>query len=464
MIHLSSPPQVSNSPTGFDLLHSTANNSINDDSAFAKLLSYEISSNENEISGQKSAELNAESSITEEAEKSEDLTVFTSIAEKQQESTEIWNNNSFLSENSILTAIQMENSSIIEENTLEIEGNQALTGSFTFTEEDNNEINGELAVNFTNTENIAGNNHVDRQESHQFVQNTDGLPADDGGESEIALIQQEFVMEELGHEENEATLNNKVQTAFMQEEFKLEDRINLQNEQFQNLEQRVSEGSFAKNGEIQINRPVNKGRSNMEIRDLRTERQDLQTSNNVFNAVKVDAANTLEMEYPLDLRASGKEIVQNKFENMLARELRGELSTDIIRNAQIIIRDGGEGTIRLSLKPAFLGDVKIHLEMVENKITGLIVLESNDALRAFERELASLEKAFRDSGFSEAKLSLALAQDGWNFHGREQEEELNPLSYAMAASSYQAEVEEVIVQSDAVYTQKAERTPINLLV
>ena len=75
------------------------------------------------------------------------------------------------------------------------------------------------------------------------------------------------------------------------------------------------------------------------------------------------------------------------FENLLARELHQNLNGDIVRHASIILRDGGEGTIRLSLKPESLGNVKIHLEMAENKIAGRIIVESNDALRAFEREI-----------------------------------------------------------------------------
>jgi flagellar hook-length control protein FliK len=56
--------------------------------------------------------------------------------------------------------------------------------------------------------------------------------------------------------------------------------------------------------------------------------------------------------------------------------------------------------------------VKVRLEMAENKITGRIIVESNEALRAFEKEIHSLEQAFRDSGFAGASLEMALSGDG----------------------------------------------------
>jgi flagellar hook-length control protein FliK len=100
------------------------------------------------------------------------------------------------------------------------------------------------------------------------------------------------------------------------------------------------------------------------------------------------------------------------FEESLARELRQNLNGDIVRRAQVILRDGGEGLIRLSLKPESLGTVKIRLELTENKIVGHIIVESDEALKAFEREIASLEQAFRDSGYESAELGASLSQDG----------------------------------------------------
>jgi hypothetical protein len=77
--------------------------------------------------------------------------------------------------------------------------------------------------------------------------------------------------------------------------------------------------------------------------------------------------------------------------------------------------------------------------MAENKITGHIVVESGEALRAFEREIRSLEQAFRDSGFENASLDMSLAQDnGGGGEGRWREEAENRYSGRLAASFYEA--------------------------
>jgi flagellar hook-length control protein FliK len=99
-------------------------------------------------------------------------------------------------------------------------------------------------------------------------------------------------------------------------------------------------------------------------------------------------------------------------ENMLARELHQSFNGDIVRHASMALRDGGEGTIRIALKPEHLGNVKIHLEMSENKITGQIIVESEEALNAFKKEIASLEQAFKEAGFNSANLNLSLTADG----------------------------------------------------
>jgi flagellar hook-length control protein FliK len=124
---------------------------------------------------------------------------------------------------------------------------------------------------------------------------------------------------------------------------------------------------------------------------------------------------------------------------MLARELHQNLNGDIVRHASILLKDGGEGLIRLSLRPESLGNVKIRLEMAENKVTGHIVVESDEALRAFEREIHSLEQAFRDSGFEGANLDIAYAPaGGQDAQGRRwKEEEASPLLLnRLAASGY----------------------------
>jgi flagellar hook-length control protein FliK len=126
------------------------------------------------------------------------------------------------------------------------------------------------------------------------------------------------------------------------------------------------------------------------------------------------------------------------FRETLARELHENLNGDIVRHAQVILKNSGEGLIRLSLKPEHLGNVKIHLEMAENKVVGKITVESGEALRAFEQERSSLEQAFRDSGYDGATLEMSLTQDGGQ-GGRQEADEAAPFfSGRLAARTYDA--------------------------
>ncbi|MDR1390280.1 MAG: flagellar hook-length control protein FliK [Treponema sp.] len=161
------------------------------------------------------------------------------------------------------------------------------------------------------------------------------------------------------------------------------------------------------------------------LKAVQTERQD--------QALIVESAGGNEsaehsVEKPLPDSGGG-------FDQILAEKLRGDLSPDIVREASIVLRDGGEGTIRLSLKPEALGKVKIHLEMTENKISGRILVESDEALKAFQQEIHTLEQAFKDSGFEGATLSTAL--DYRNSGHEWQGENKQPFySERLAASSY----------------------------
>ncbi|MDR1837834.1 MAG: flagellar hook-length control protein FliK [Treponema sp.] len=189
----------------------------------------------------------------------------------------------------------------------------------------------------------------------------------------------------------------------------------------------------------------------LEVRDLRTEAGTGRTNNaqaRAYASVEASAGRvnseapvqemTLELRLPDHAQNAAQTTWEvkagNALENMLARELHQNFNGDIVRHASMALRDGGEGTIRIALKPESLGNVKIHLEMTENKITGRIVVDSEEALNAFRREISFLEQAFRDSGFANADLNLSLTSDGQNTEGWEQE---GFFTQQMAASRYE---------------------------
>jgi hypothetical protein len=74
-------------------------------------------------------------------------------------------------------------------------------------------------------------------------------------------------------------------------------------------------------------------------------------------------------------------------------------------------------------------------------------VESDEALRAFEREIASLEQAFKDSGYESAKLDLAQG-NGQQGNGAQEEE--NPFySARLAADKAASRYEGTLERTDA---------------
>jgi flagellar hook-length control protein FliK len=96
------------------------------------------------------------------------------------------------------------------------------------------------------------------------------------------------------------------------------------------------------------------------------------------------------------------------FSSMLAERLREAWNGEIVQAAHIVLKDGGAGTIRLKLRPESLGDVKIELNLSDKSISGKIVVESDEAKSAFERNMAELADAFRQGGFESASLEVSV--------------------------------------------------------
>ncbi len=197
-----------------------------------------------------------------------------------------------------------------------------------------------------------------------------------------------------------------------------------------------------------------KERLALETNDQRTQTSQEAKNTSVHNTEetlstqKADAEIVVELRdgsRPADERGFTKETRNaQSFQDLLSRELRDGLNTEIVRHASLVLKENGEGLIRLSLRPESLGNIKIRLEMADNKVTGRIILESDEALKAFEKEIRSLEQAFKDSGFDSASLEMALSSDHGNDAAGQQwkGEEARPFfSERFAASSYEALVD-----------------------
>jgi flagellar hook-length control protein FliK len=88
------------------------------------------------------------------------------------------------------------------------------------------------------------------------------------------------------------------------------------------------------------------------------------------------------------------------------------LRDEVVRHATVVVRDAGQGEIRLLLKPESLGEVRIRMKVVDDRIEGRIVVQNAAARDLFQDNLGSLEAALREQGFLNARLDVALSDGG----------------------------------------------------
>ncbi len=169
-------------------------------------------------------------------------------------------------------------------------------------------------------------------------------------------------------------------------------------------------------------------------------------------AAEVELVVRLEAHNPENSGEGDKSELATGLTRRFTRELQENTQADIIKQAQILLKNNGEGLIRLRLEPESLGAVKIRLQLTDNKIRGRIEVESSQALRAFEQELRSLEKAFIDGGFDGAGLELAIsANAGDGKRGQESDDAASLEALKLAAEDYDAAVPDAVVSEAAWY-------------
>jgi flagellar hook-length control protein FliK len=111
---------------------------------------------------------------------------------------------------------------------------------------------------------------------------------------------------------------------------------------------------------------------------------------------------TESLPKPAELKANG-----GGFSEALAERLKAN-ATDFVRAAQVVLKDGNLGLIRLRLEPEHLGGVKIELKLAEKQISGRIIVESDLAGEAFRSSIDSLKDAFASAGFETSSLEVEV--------------------------------------------------------
>ena len=91
------------------------------------------------------------------------------------------------------------------------------------------------------------------------------------------------------------------------------------------------------------------------------------------------------------------------------RVFRESVNPEIVRQSSFVLKGNQQGEIRLILKPAHLGNLRVRLEIVENRITGRIIVDSAFIRDTVEQNIEDLARAFRQHGYDSAALDVTVS-------------------------------------------------------
>ncbi len=96
------------------------------------------------------------------------------------------------------------------------------------------------------------------------------------------------------------------------------------------------------------------------------------------------------------------------FHSQFIDYLRENGNTEIVKNANIILKEDNAGEIRLLMKPESLGYVRIKLLLEDNNIAGKIIVDNNSVKEIFENNIENLIKNFKESGYASATIDVSV--------------------------------------------------------
>ena len=93
---------------------------------------------------------------------------------------------------------------------------------------------------------------------------------------------------------------------------------------------------------------------------------------------------------------------------------------EFVKQTGIILKEGGNGEIRLVLKPENLGSIRIRLALSESSLEGRIVVDNNSVKELVESSLDNLKNALRLEGY-QTNLEVSVGhRRNWNGNGQTQ--------------------------------------------
>jgi hypothetical protein len=168
-------------------------------------------------------------------------------------------------------------------------------------------------------------------------------------------------------------------------------------------------GGRVKNREIGEARKVGK-RPRVVVLDLRKDqtkgsREQPNPIKNSFSLTTEKAAEAEGRDVSVLFRAPFQDKAQTPALEASVRTARATTNfeqrfiPEVVKQTGIILKSGGNGEIRLVLKPENLGSVRIRLALSESSLEGRIVVDNNSVKELVESSLDSLRNALRMEGY-----------------------------------------------------------------
>ena len=228
-------------------------------------------------------------------------------------------------------------------------------------------------------------------------------------------IKEEPVKEEKKEEVNETFLKEELETRVHLVKEKKEEpkKVDIKKEDKYEAVEELQDNLFA-----QKPKKIAK-KLNISVEDLRTEQavqieQGLEATEEgqagafegepSFNDGKnISSSQASSSSQKVEFRENAN---GNQFSSILAEQIKAN-SAELVQRGKIVLRDGNVGEIRLQLKPAHLGVVRINLRMTgDKKMQGEVTVSSQEAYDAFEDSMEELVSSFKDAGFDTSSFNL----------------------------------------------------------
>lgn len=194
----------------------------------------------------------------------------------------------------------------------------------------------------------------------------------------------------------------------------------------------------SKNSFLDSEKKVLKSEKNkIQVTDLRTENLenvDFDEKNQFSQKVEIkenDATFTLNLEKQNfsqnNIFSSDSQTASADGSNYRAM-INNQIQTNIpefVKAGNIILRDNNQGTINLVLHPDEIGNVKIHLSVDGNNVSGKITVSSAEAMEVFKNNAQNLRDSFIQSGFDAANFEVSYFEGENSFSNSNGENQKN---------------------------------------